>query len=238
MKGLLVRVGADQTEDGGEWNGPVDTTTGKFVYVSIIEDDKKIKRRFAKPYKVLGPALKRLGCSLPEHLDSDNMHLDPDFEYLTYGDHNRRATQIEEKKLGPGDILVFYAGLRDIHLPKKPKNLVYAIIGIYVIQEIVKAKDVPAGHRHENAHTRVVPGETDIVVRAQPGNSGRLGRCIPIGCWRDNAYRVCPAMRKAWGGLSTDFIQRSVYLPKFLDARRFYAWFQRQRIPLIPQNNE
>jgi hypothetical protein len=36
--------------------------------------------------------------------------LDPDFEHLTYGDQGQRAAQIKQK-LGPGDLLVFYAGL-------------------------------------------------------------------------------------------------------------------------------
>jgi hypothetical protein len=37
MKALLVRVGADQTEGGGCWNGPVNSVMRKFVYVPIPE---------------------------------------------------------------------------------------------------------------------------------------------------------------------------------------------------------
>ena len=37
MKGLLVRVGADQSEGGGRWNGLVNSRTGEFVYVPIPE---------------------------------------------------------------------------------------------------------------------------------------------------------------------------------------------------------
>ena len=35
MKGLLVRVGADQSEGGGRWNGSVDGATDEFAGVSI-----------------------------------------------------------------------------------------------------------------------------------------------------------------------------------------------------------
>ena len=31
MKGLLVRVAADQSEGGSYWNAPVDSATGKFA---------------------------------------------------------------------------------------------------------------------------------------------------------------------------------------------------------------
>jgi hypothetical protein len=31
------------------------------------------------------------GVALPAHLREQNMHLDPDFDYLTYGDQGERA---------------------------------------------------------------------------------------------------------------------------------------------------
>ena len=37
MNALLCRVGADQSLNGGSWNGLVDSKTGKFVYVAIPE---------------------------------------------------------------------------------------------------------------------------------------------------------------------------------------------------------
>jgi len=85
MKGLLVRVAADQSEGGGNWNGPVDSETGEFVYVSI-PDDSTMRAGLEKPYRLLEPALARFGQRLPMHLGDRNMHLDPDFSHLTYGD--------------------------------------------------------------------------------------------------------------------------------------------------------
>ena len=37
MRRLLVRVGADQSEGGGDWNAPVGSTSYEFAYVAIPE---------------------------------------------------------------------------------------------------------------------------------------------------------------------------------------------------------
>ena len=165
------------------------------------------------------------------------MHLDPDFDHLTYGDGGERAKQIRTK-VGRGDLLVFYAGMRDV---QPPAGLVYALIGLYVVEDIVSALTVPVPRRHENAHTRriLAAGAGDIVVRARRKVSGRLERCIPIGSYRARAYRVWPKLLAAWGGLSVKngYLQRSARLPEFTNARRFYDWFLAQGVALLPHNN-
>jgi hypothetical protein len=164
------------------------------------------------------------------------MHLDPDFSQLTYGDGGERAKQIRSK-LSAGDLIVFYGGLCD---PRHGRRLVYAIIGLYVVDEIVSAASVPRLRWHENAHTRrAAPDEGEIVVRARPGVSGRLEQCLPIGGFRERAYRVRPHLLTEWGGLSVrnGYLQRSARLPEFNDARRFYRWFQAQGVPVVPRNN-
>jgi len=82
-------------------------------------------------------------------------------------------------------------------------------------------------------------GEPDIVVRAKSGVSGRLTQCIPIGEWRDRAYRVRKDLLKTWGGLSVKdgYIQRSAVPPTFNNAERFYDWFKSQSIELVNRNN-
>src|SRR5438874_702390 len=101
MRGLLVRVGADQSEGGGWWNGPVDSSTGKFAYVPIPET-KPIRSGFGKPYALVANDVQRLGRKLPMGFANANMHLDPDFSHLTYGDQAERAKQIQSK-LNKGD---------------------------------------------------------------------------------------------------------------------------------------
>jgi hypothetical protein len=165
------------------------------------------------------------------------MHLDPDFSHLTYGDQGERAKQINTK-LGAGDLLVFYAGMRDV---KPAAQLVYALIGLFVVEEIVSAVTVPAARRHENAHTRRVlaTAANDIVVRARRGVSGRLERCIPIGDYRERAYRVWPKLLTAWGGLNVKngYLQRSARLPEFLEPQIFLNWFRAKKPRLISANN-
>ncbi|TET35365.1 MAG: hypothetical protein E3J72_11190 [Planctomycetota bacterium] len=169
------------------------------------------------------------------------MHLDPDFECLTYGDRKRnkgiskhRGNQIAELK--PDDLIVFYAGLRQ---RERRAELVYAIIGFYVVDNVTPAYKFKKPKWCLNAHTRRKPLEQDIVVTARPGKSGRLERCIPIGEYRDDAYRVKKSLLKIWGGLSVKngYIQRSGTLPRFNDPKKFIRWFRKQKPRLIQRNN-
>ena len=59
------------------------------------------------------------------------MHLDPDFEWLTYGDNgDKRGAGI--KHLSEGDLLVFYAGLKPVRASGK---LIYGLVGLYVVDK-------------------------------------------------------------------------------------------------------
>jgi len=209
--------------------------TGEFAYVPIPET-YKIHSRLVKPYSAITAGLQKFGTHLPNHLANLNMHLDPDFLHLTYGDQGERAKQIS--KVGMGDLLVFYAGLADTN--SNPR-LVYAIIGIYVIEELVMANKIPNARWDENAHTRRLLGSaaTDIVIRAKPKVSGRLATCIPIGEFRNGAYRVTRPLLNQWGGLSVrdGYLQRSARLPEILDAHAFYDWFRAQGPTLLRRNN-
>lgn len=235
MNALLVRVGADRSSGGGSWNGPADASTGAFVYVPIPEGSA-VHPGLEKPYSVLTPALATLGVTLPQHLRARYMHLDPDFDHLTYGDRGERGKQLRTN-LSSGDMIVFYAGLADTG--GKPE-LVYALIGIFVVASFVRATDVAHDHRDMNAHSRRVlkPDAEDVIVRGRPGVSGRFTHYIPIGEYRDRAYRVRKDILTEWGGISaTDgYLQRSARLPRLLDAPRFAVWLE-QRKPSLVQSN-
>jgi hypothetical protein len=231
LKALLVRVGIDSSDDG-HWNAPVDSASRNFIYVPIAET-KPLRDGLDRFYDELRSALTALQQSLPAHLVRRCMHLDPDFENLTYGDQGRRAKLIQE--LGRGDLLVFYASLRDI----ESGNLVYALIGLMLIERIEPAVDVAESLWGTNAHTRRIPAATDIIVRAMPEGSGRLERCISIGEYRDRAYRVTRPLLEMWGGLSVKdgYLQRSARLPELKNAERFYKWFKSCNVRLLQQNN-
>ncbi|HJZ94168.1 MAG TPA: hypothetical protein VKE40_25110 [Gemmataceae bacterium] len=242
---MLVRIGIDQAYGG--WNAPVDAE-GRFVYVPIPEKPGTLFHPgLERRYGEVIPALQRFctahDCDLlaelqfPRKLLRRPMHLDPDFDCLTYGDVGaRRGARMVG--MGAGDLLVFYGGLR----PVRPceHRLIYALLGVYVVQEVMPVAHVPRAQWHQNAHARRARrGETDIVVRARPGVSGRCDRCVPIGEWRGGAYRVRPDVLDAWGGLSVKdgYIQRSAVPPLFSDPARFLAWMRRQAVQLHPRNN-
>lgn len=248
MRGLLVRVGADLSEAGGRFNAPVDGNANEFCYVPIPEEpDRVIRPKMERPYTHVSGALSRFDVPLPPRLRQRNMHLDPDFEHLTYGDEKAKGRRIYEmwKKEGL-DFLVFYASLHDVNPTEK--RLVYAIVGFYVIDEIVPATEVAFGRCDENAHTRRArPRKDEIVVRAKRKESGRLKECVPIGSYRRNCddprgrpqYRVESNLLEEWGGLSVKdgWLQRSARLPQFKDANRFLKWFSPYEQNLIARNN-
>jgi hypothetical protein len=233
---LLIRVAADQSPGGGSWNGPVDADSNEFAYVAIPEQTP-MHPGLEKPYSGLAPTLAKFGVSLPGHLRTGHMHLDPDFEHLTYGDSGQKARQINNT-LRPGDYAVFYAGLKDI---RGGAQLVYAIIGVLEVAEIVAAISIPPEHRDTNAHARRVlgPDAADVVVRGRPGASGRLKRCLPIGEYRERAYRVRRDLLEEWGGLTVKggYLQRSARLPGVVDPPRFLAWLERQTPTFLRSNN-
>jgi hypothetical protein len=244
MKAVLVRIAADHSF--GKWNGLV-SQSGEFVYVPIPESNGTIFHpNQQRNYQEVLPTLKRFASTthpdfqhfttLPDHLHRQTMHLDPDFKHLTYGDDgNRRGREIASMR--NGDLIAFYAGLRPTY--SCDHKLLYALVGLYVIEEVVPIASVSANRFHENAHTRKIKqGPSDIVVRAQPSLSGRLERCIPIGEFRNRAYRIRHDILNEWGGLSVrdGYVQRSAVPPKFLKAARFYDWFLRQNVPLLRSN--
>ena len=236
IRGLLVRVGIDQ--GCGEWNAPVTPDDWSFVYIPIPEDDNSQKKGMETAYAPFGRALTAWGkgISLPDHLTGRHTHLDPDFDHLTYGDTKKRGKNIATMKLG--DFVIFYAGLRPIR--PADNKLESALIGQMFVQEVVRAGDVPEARRHENAHTRRAEvSPTDVILRADRKNSGRYTHCIPIGSYRDEAYRVLPEILDSWGGLSckNGYIHRSAILPAFNDPARFLAWLRRQKPELRHSNN-
>lgn len=234
MRALLVRVGADCTEAGGRWNGPVDRASGRFAYVPIPEPEP-VREGLETPFSCWAPAVERLGVGLPERLRGRAAHADPDFRHLTYGDRRERGRQIREK-LGGGDLLVFYAGLRDVG----DGGLVYALIGQLTVASIVDARDLPRERWAENAHTRRREiGETDVIVLGRRRGSGRFDRALEFAGYRAGAYRVFPDLLERWGGLGIrdGYVQRSARLPELTDPARFADWLAARRVRLLARDN-
>jgi hypothetical protein len=239
MKAYLVRVGIDLTPASGNWVAPVDPVTYRFAYVPILENEtngkKPVRIGYGTSYSEFRGVCDSLGRALPRGLLKRHSHLDPDFAYLTYGDERFRGKPLLE--LHSGDILAFYASLQPVESSIGGK-LVYALIGLFIVDRVILAQEIPEEDWHRNAHTRREPDHTDIVAFGKEGLSGKLDRCIPIGRWRDGAYRVTPELLDEWGGLSVKngWIQRSAVLPQFRDPQKFYDWFKKQKVRLVHKN--
>lgn len=237
--GILLRVGIDAKS--GRWNAPC-RKDGRFVYVPIPDDESSDRGRvFDHDYSEFRPHVAHLGGEWPEFLDG-NCHLDPDFANLTYGDGGNRGQRIRDF-LSPGDFIVFWAGLRSI----ESREIICSIIGFYTVSRIVNAAEVGPADWHRNAHSRYEgdKGRRDIVVFANPANSGRLTKHLPIGAFRDGAQRVDRDLLTCWGDLQNGdggkwpdgYIQLSGAPPVFRRPSRFVKWFRARRPRLVHANN-
>ncbi len=234
MRVLLIRVGTDTTADGGRWNAPVDSRTGLFAYVPIPEA-RRLRADAERPYSLFEEAVAACGGVLPAGLLGRHAHLDPDFEHLTYGHPYARARRIRE--CGRGDVLAFYCALRDVG---RERALLYALIGLLVVEEIVDAASVSVERYDENTHTRRDPlHPTDIIVRGRPGESGRLERCLPFCEYHDRAYRVRSPLLEQWGGISSrnGFVVRAPWGISVNDPQRFLDWLHSHDRSLVNRNN-
>jgi hypothetical protein len=263
-RALLVRVGIDS--QFGEWNAPIHPETGEYVYVPIPES-RQTRAGVERTYEEAAPAITQLAAKydknqcLPGHLEGRSMHLDPDFEHLTYGDANARGAQLAE--LSAGDILVFYGGFEPLPgmEPQYPKNKVYALFGLfYLEQDPTIIMDEESGDIREEAREELRPNahlrrdypddvmderrrtdgtaEADVVVHGDPARSGRFNRAIDIGIFRRNAYRVRKEILNDWGGLSVKdgYITRNVRFPEFQEPGSFLDWLDRQNPTLVTDN--
>lgn len=241
-KGLLVRVGIDQTF--GQYNAPLNPVTNDYMYLPIPEGESEFNSGMQTSYRDIVPFLKswshtnNVDIRLPDNLLDKNTHLDPDFYFSTYGDQaTGRGARISE--LVKDDFIVFFASFKPIS--KCEHKLVYAIYGIMVIDRVVTVSDISDEMLGSNAHTRIKKrNKSHLVVFSNPNLSGRFNKAIPIGEFRRKAYRVTNSILEEWGGLDVKdgFIQRSVCPPWFTEPNKFIDWLSCKNVKLINNNWE
>lgn len=242
MKGLLLRVGIDIT--CGQWNAPMNPDSLLFVYIPIPED-RKFYGPLATAYSQFNAPLKRFSTVsgiaedifLPESLSQQMCHLDPDFKHLTYGDQPV-GRGVRMSRLEHGDFVVFFASLRPVR--KCDQRLVYALIGIYFVDHVTTVATTLDSQHYMSAHARRQGGDpADIIIWADPKYSGRFETCMPIGEYRNRAYRVQRPFLEEWGDLDVNdgYIQRSASPPFFLNPSKFLEWLDRQAPTLLHVNN-
>ena len=212
------------------------------MYLPIPQDKKDFVSGMETTYDNLSPYFeswcRKNGAEIefPEKLKNMGSHLDPDFDFSTYGDQaTGRGLRVGD--LNEGDFIAFFASFKPIK--KCDHNLVYALYGIMVVDKKLQVADVTENEFHKNAHTRVKDMNKDHwVVFASPSLSGRFGNAIPIGEFRNGSYRVTKKILDAWGdiGVKDGFIQRSVCPTWFTKPEQFLKWLDSQKVTLINNN--
>lgn len=238
--GLLMRVGIDQTFGG--YNAPINPNTNDYMYLPIPQGNDDFKSGMRTSYDALlsnfASWCQKNDTSIifPPNLNGMSCHLDPDFDFLTYGDQaTGRGLRVGELK--EGDFVAFFASFNPIK--KCDQNLIYALFGIMVVDKVMKVSDIPETEFHKNAHTRINNANKDhLVIFANPSLSGRFNRAIPIGEFRNGSYRVKEEILSAWGGIGVKdgFIQRSVCPPWFTEPQKFLEWLKSMQVTLISSN--
>lgn len=258
-KGLLMRVGIDQTY--GEYNAPINPFTNDYIYLPIPqgEDEKNdvFKAGMRTSFDDILPHFESwcqqngTVIEFPKEQLNKGCHLDPDFDFSTYGDQaTGRGLRVGDLK--KGDFLAFFASFKPI--TPCDHNLIYALYGIMVVDKVVRVADIPENEFHKNAHTRVKekipdplnpeylkPGHWNPdhwVVFANPSLSGRFRTAIPIGEFRNRSYRVKKEILDEWGdiGVKDGFIQRSICPPWFTKPEQFLKWLESKQVELINSN--
>lgn len=217
-----MRVGIDQTF--GRYNAPINPSTNDYLYMPIPQGNEFFKSGMETTYEDLrsefGLWSRKNDANLefPKHLDGLGCHLDPDFDYSTYGDQGTgRGLRVGHLK--EGDFLAFFASFK----PTKDcvHRLVYALYGIMVVDRAMNVADVSPEDYKKNAHTRVKHINSDHwVVFAKPSLSGRFSRALPIGEFRNGSYRVTQDILEAWGELVLKMVSfKEAYVRPFSQIR-------------------
>lgn len=239
-KGLLVRVGIDQTFGG--YNAPINPKTNDYIYMPIPQGEDDFRPEMRTSYDDLLPYFEtwcqknNTKIEFPQNLIGKSTHLDPDFDFSTYGDQaTGRGLRVGDLK--EGDFLSFFASFKPTSMCGH--NLIYALFGIMVVDKVLRVADVPKETLHTNAHTRINNMTNEhFVVFANPNSSGRFNKAIPIGEFRNGAYRVINDTLDKWGdiGVKDGFIQRSVCPPWFNKPEQFLEWLTSQQVQFINSN--
>lgn len=239
-KGLLMRVGIDQTY--GEYNAPINPSTNDYIYMPIPQDNANFLSGMETTYEKLLPHFQswchknNAIIEFPEKLNKKTCHLDPDFDFSTYGDQ-ATGRGVRVGNLNEGDFIAFFASFKPTK--KCDHKLIYALYGIMVVDKVLRIADIPKNEFHKNAHTRIEDMTNNhLVVFANPSLSGRFSSAIPIGEYRSGSYRVTKEILDIWGdiGVKDGFIQRSVCPPWFTKPEKFIKWLNSQQVKLINSN--
>lgn len=209
MQVVLLRVGID-TGSGGI-HGPL-FKNGEFEFIPICDK----RNRFGVNHETYGNTKGPMHCKLMieyfpkyrrEKMQRMCLHRDPEFETYTYGDPTRPKRGL--RKLGNGDLLVFYSGLEGWDFRCDPALY---IIGYFEVKKAVDAKDFTWNELRKdfgkNFHVRYRPvfeHQKDRLILVKGNERSRLlKKALRISVLEKNRAGVpihvlSPEMRKIFG---------------------------------------
>jgi Nucleotide modification associated domain 3 len=216
MNVILLRVGIDSGCGGIQ--GPL-FADGGFELLPIPDDRRLDARTYGNTVGRRGrPLVEYFPERLRDRMTGQPMHVDPEFETFTYGDPTRPKHGLA--RLQPGDLLVFYAGLRGFDHDSSPALY---LIGFFDVAKAVLARNHSyrelCAQFGENFHVRhralfSVQKETLVLVKGTH-RSLMFKKAHPLSITvRDRAGQplkvISPAMRRVFGDLNDKpAIQRS-----------------------------
>jgi hypothetical protein len=189
MKGVLLRVGIDR--GAGGCIAPI-FEDNSFEFIPIPESLATSEERLY--INMVGRNGKKIVDFVPKKIKYSHPHYDPEFETFTYGDPTKiKRNQLS--KLSPGDLLIFYAGLK--RKGKNDKSQVF-VIGYFDVEEVYDFKKIPTSDYDSvfkmmpnNAHSKIYFALTKlnvefsdkdlVIVRGKSKSSKLLTKALPLG---------------------------------------------------------
>jgi len=222
MNVVLLRIGID-TGSGGI-HGPL-FADGGFEYIPIPDGYSVDERTYGN---MLGRHRRELIQYFPaprqERMNGQPMHFDPEFESFTYGDPTSPKARL--RKLEPGDLLVFYCGLRGWDFSSDPALYLMGYFEVEVAGRATDFTDAETkrlfGRNFHVRHRQVFKRQRDALVLVKgSGNSRLLDKAIRLSVNSTNRAGqtlkvLSPEMRKIFGEFGGRIsIQRSP--PRWVD---------------------
>jgi hypothetical protein len=224
MNVVLLRIGID-TGCGGI-HGPL-FADGTFEYVPIPDGHAVDERTYGNTVGRHGRKLiDYFPASMRNRMADQPMHVDPEFDTFTYGDPTSPKAGLRHLK--PGDLLVFFCGLRGWDFPSDPALYLMGFFEVKkagVASEFTKTElDRLFSCNFHVRHRRVFQRQKEsLVVVKGTTNSRLLYEPIRIStdgkdCAGKPLKILSPAMRKVFGDFGGRVsIQRSP--PRWVDAK-------------------
>ena len=174
MNVVLLRVGVDSGSGGIQ--GPL-FDDGSFELIPIPDGSGVGLRTYGNTLGIKGlPYSTYFPASRWYTVESQAMHVDPEFASFTYGDPTPPKAGL--RRLQKGDLLVFYAGLSGWDHERAPALY---IVGYFVVEWAGLATDLPenevrgrCGDNFHVMHDELFKKQKDRLVLVQGGQGSRL----------------------------------------------------------------